>query len=94
MHFSGRTGRPYDWDFVVDGSVMITAIQGAIAVNDAEANVSFALQGLGLAQMNAGVWAVLHRRLRVAAWLGHRRSSSQPVQIRQGAICRRRSIRP
>jgi len=53
MHFSGRTGRPYDWDFVVDGSVMITAIQGAIAVNDAEANVSFALQGLGLAQAAA-----------------------------------------
>jgi LysR family transcriptional regulator for bpeEF and oprC len=53
MHFSGRTGRPYDWDFVVDGSVMITAIQGAIAVNDAEANVSFALQGLGLAQVAA-----------------------------------------
>ncbi|MYM21404.1 LysR family transcriptional regulator [Duganella sp. FT135W] len=53
MHFSGRTGRPYDWDFVVDGSVMITAIHSAIAVNDAEANVSCALQGLGLAQVAA-----------------------------------------
>ncbi|WP_308936697.1 LysR family transcriptional regulator [Duganella radicis] len=51
MHFSGRTGRPYDWDFVVDGTVVTTAVQGAIAVNDAEANVSCALQGMGLAQV-------------------------------------------
>jgi LysR family transcriptional regulator for bpeEF and oprC len=51
MHFSGRTGRPYDWDFVVNGAVVTTEIHGAIAVNDAEANVSCALQGLGLAQV-------------------------------------------
>ena len=50
LHFSGRTGRPYDWDFVVDGSVVRTDVRGAIAVNDADANVSCALQGLGLAQ--------------------------------------------
>jgi LysR family transcriptional regulator for bpeEF and oprC len=49
-HFSGRTGRPYDWDFVVDGSVVTTEIRSVIAVNDAEANVSCALQGMGLAQ--------------------------------------------
>ncbi|MHA4869021.1 LysR family transcriptional regulator [Duganella sp. PWIR1] len=51
LHFSGRTGRPYDWDFVVDGSVVSTEVQGAIAVSDAEANVSCALQGMGLAQV-------------------------------------------
>jgi LysR family transcriptional regulator for bpeEF and oprC len=51
LHFSGRTGRPYDWDFVVDGSVVTTEVQGAIAVSDAEANVSCALQGMGLAQV-------------------------------------------
>ncbi|WP_373990049.1 LysR family transcriptional regulator [Duganella sp. BuS-21] len=51
LHFSGRTGRPYDWDFVVDGSVVTTEVQGAIAVSDADANVSCALQGMGLAQV-------------------------------------------
>jgi LysR family transcriptional regulator for bpeEF and oprC len=49
-HFSGRTGRPYDWDFVVDGSVVTTEVRSAIAVNDAEANVSCGLQGVGLIQ--------------------------------------------
>jgi LysR family transcriptional regulator for bpeEF and oprC len=49
-HFSGLTGRPYDWDFVVDGSVVRLEVRAAIAVNDAEANVSCALQGLGLSQ--------------------------------------------
>lgn len=49
-HFSGLTGRPYDWDFVVDGSVVTTEVRSAIAVNDAEANVSCGLQGMGLVQ--------------------------------------------
>ena len=50
LHFSGRTGRPYDWDFVVDGRVVTTEIRSAIAVNDADANLLCALQGMGLAQ--------------------------------------------
>jgi LysR family transcriptional regulator for bpeEF and oprC len=50
-HFSGRTGRPFDWDFMVDGSVVTTEVRSAIAVNDAEASVSCALQGMGLAQV-------------------------------------------
>jgi LysR family transcriptional regulator, regulator for bpeEF and oprC len=49
-HFSGLTGRPYDWDFVVDGSVVRVEVRSAIAVNDAEANVVCALQGMGLSQ--------------------------------------------
>lgn len=50
LHFSGRTGRPYEWDFVVDGSVVNTEVRSAIAVNDAEANLACALQGMGVAQ--------------------------------------------
>lgn len=50
-HFSGRTGRPFDWDFVVDGRVVTTEVRSAIAVNDAEASVSCVLQGMGLAQI-------------------------------------------
>ncbi|TFW30637.1 LysR family transcriptional regulator [Duganella callida] len=49
-HFSGLTGRPYDWDFVVDGSVVRMELRSAITINDAEANVACALQGLGLSQ--------------------------------------------
>jgi LysR family transcriptional regulator for bpeEF and oprC len=50
-HFSGRTGRPFDWDFVVDGRVVTTEVRSAIAVNDAEASISCVLQGMGLAQV-------------------------------------------
>ena len=50
IHFSGRTGRPFDWDFVVDGVVVRRRVTGAVAVNDADAYVSCGLQGLGLIQ--------------------------------------------
>jgi LysR family transcriptional regulator for bpeEF and oprC len=49
-HFSGRTGRPFDWDFVVDGTVVTMAVRGAIAVNDPDAYIICALQGMGLIQ--------------------------------------------
>ncbi|WP_018150845.1 LysR family transcriptional regulator [Leeia oryzae] len=49
-HFSGLTGRPYDWDYMVDGSVVRVEVQSSISVNDAEANVACALQGMGLSQ--------------------------------------------
>ena len=50
MHFSGRTGRAFDWDFQLDGEVVRVPMAGPIAVNDADASVDCALQGLGLAQ--------------------------------------------
>ncbi|MDQ1923577.1 LysR family transcriptional regulator [Massilia sp. CCM 9206] len=50
VHFSARTGRPFDWDFVVGDTVTRIAISGPIAVNDAGANLICALQGLGLTQ--------------------------------------------
>ena len=53
VHFSGRTGRPFDWDFMVDGQVERRQLPGAIAVNDADAYVSCGLQGLGLIQAAA-----------------------------------------
>jgi LysR family transcriptional regulator for bpeEF and oprC len=53
VHFSGRTGRPFDWDFVVAGEVQRRQLPGAIAVNDADAYVSCGLQGLGLIQAAA-----------------------------------------
>lgn len=50
VHFSGRTGRPFDWDFMVDGAVVKAQVPGRIAVNNADANVACALQGLGITQ--------------------------------------------
>lgn len=50
VHFSGRTGRAFDWKLVVDGKPLKVDFGGSIAVDDADGNVSCALQGLGLAQ--------------------------------------------
>jgi LysR family transcriptional regulator for bpeEF and oprC len=50
MHFSGRTGRPFDWDFMRGGSVVIVEMRGAIAVTDPDAYISCALQDMGLIQ--------------------------------------------
>lgn len=50
LHFSGRTGRVFDWDFMVDGRPVVVPIRGAIAVNEPDAYISCALQGMGLIQ--------------------------------------------
>ncbi|WP_306393100.1 LysR family transcriptional regulator [Telluria beijingensis] len=51
VHFSGRTGRPFDWELQDGAGVRKVAMKGGIAVNDADANLACALQGLGLAQL-------------------------------------------
>jgi len=51
VHFSGRTGRAFDWELETEGAIEKLAINGGIAVNDADANLLCALQGLGLAQL-------------------------------------------
>jgi LysR family transcriptional regulator for bpeEF and oprC len=50
QHFSGRTGRAFDWDLCVDGAWTKVTVGGPVAVNDADANLLCALQGLGLAR--------------------------------------------
>lgn len=50
QHFSGRTGRVLEWDLLVDGSWTKVALGGPVAVNDADANLLCALQGLGIAR--------------------------------------------
>ncbi|WP_394780540.1 LysR family transcriptional regulator [Undibacterium sp.] len=56
VHFSGRTGRAFDWDFVVDGKIVKVEMGGSVSVNDADANVCCGLQGLGL--MHAAAYQV------------------------------------
>jgi LysR family transcriptional regulator for bpeEF and oprC len=53
VHFSGRTGRPFDWDFMVAGGVETAQVGGPVAIDDADANVICALQGLGITQAAA-----------------------------------------
>jgi LysR family transcriptional regulator for bpeEF and oprC len=50
MHFSGRTGRPFDWDFVIGGSVTTVELRAAITVNEPDAYILCALQDMGLIQ--------------------------------------------
>lgn len=50
LHFSGRTGRVFDWDFMTDGGVVKLPMRGAIAVTEPDAYISCALQGMGLIQ--------------------------------------------
>jgi len=51
VHFSGRTGRAFEWELAQNGAVDKVVMRGGVAVNDAEANLLCALQGLGLAQL-------------------------------------------
>jgi LysR family transcriptional regulator for bpeEF and oprC len=49
-YFSGRTRRAFAWELLVDGAWVNVDPGGPIAVNDADANLICALQGLGLAR--------------------------------------------
>lgn len=50
LHYSGRTGRPFDWAFIDGGAVRKVDMAGTLATNDAEGYVTLGLQGLGLVQ--------------------------------------------
>ncbi|RFP08350.1 MULTISPECIES: LysR family transcriptional regulator [unclassified Duganella] len=50
MHFSGRTGRPFEWDYLVGGRVFVAEPVAAIAVTDPDAYIACALQDMGLIQ--------------------------------------------
>lgn len=50
LHFSGRTGRPFDWAFIDGDAVRKIDMAGMLATNDAEGYVTLGLQGLGLIQ--------------------------------------------
>jgi LysR family transcriptional regulator for bpeEF and oprC len=50
-YFSGTTGRTIDLDFLVDGQTRHVLLRGVVAVNDGDAYIGCALQGLGLIQM-------------------------------------------
>lgn len=49
-YFANRSGRDYAWDFVVDGEVREIDMPGAVSVNDWNAHMTLARQGVGLIQ--------------------------------------------
>ncbi len=51
VHFSGRTGRAFEWEFQEADGLRKVPVKGGIAINDADANLILALQGLGLTQL-------------------------------------------
>lgn len=51
LHFSGRTRRAFDWVLRVDDSWVTVTPHGPVAVNDGDANLVLALQGVGLARV-------------------------------------------
>lgn len=81
VHFSGRTGRPFDWDWLDDGTPRKVAIGGPVAVNDADAYLSCALQGLGLAQAAAYQVRQHLAQGRLVEVLRHAVPSALPVSL-------------
>lgn len=49
-YFSGRSGRNFDWEFEIDGTVRQVKMNGRVAVNDSYAYIECALQGFGVIQ--------------------------------------------
>lgn len=49
-YFSSRTGRAYDWEFIIDGVHTAVKLKGSISVNDGDAYLACGLQGFGLIQ--------------------------------------------
>lgn len=49
-YFSQRTGRNFDWDFVVNGQSQPLKMRGSVSVNDMDAYIACALQGFGMIQ--------------------------------------------
>lgn len=81
VYFSGRTGRPLDWDFVVGKDVVKVDVRATVGVNDADANVLCGLAGCGLIQ--AGAYQVrdhlAHGRL--VEVLAQSRPAPMPVSL-------------
>ncbi|CAB3750190.1 LysR family transcriptional regulator [Paraburkholderia solisilvae] len=49
-YFSSRTGRTFDWEFLVEGKEVPVKMKGIVSVNDADAYVTCGLEGFGLIQ--------------------------------------------
>ncbi len=81
LHYSGRTGRPFPWEFLVDGAVRRVEMRGAVAINDADAYLSCGLQGLGLIQPGAYLVRGHLARGELVALLPHFPPTALPISL-------------
>ncbi|WP_186102283.1 LysR family transcriptional regulator [Burkholderia gladioli] len=80
-YLSNATGRPLDWRFRVDGEARAMTLPSRYAVNETEAYLQCALEGLGLIQISAFAAAAYLRSGRLREVLADLRCASVPVSI-------------
>ncbi|MDA0575281.1 LysR family transcriptional regulator [Burkholderia gladioli] len=80
-YLSNATGRPLDWRFRVDGEARAITLPSRYAVNETEAYLQCALEGLGLIQISAFAAAAYLRSGRLREVLADLRCASVPVSI-------------
>ncbi|WP_133646991.1 LysR family transcriptional regulator [Paraburkholderia flava] len=80
-YVTNATGRPMDWRFTVDGEDLALTMESRFAVNETEAYVQCALEGLGLIQMSEFVAAPYIETGRLKEVLSGMRRAPVPVSI-------------
>ncbi|WP_246796315.1 LysR family transcriptional regulator [Burkholderia perseverans] len=80
-YLSGATGRPMEWRFRVDGEDRALTLPARFSVNETEAYLQCALEGLGLIQLSAFAVAAYLRSGRLKEVLADARCAPVPVSI-------------
>jgi LysR family transcriptional regulator for bpeEF and oprC len=80
-YLSNATGRPLDWRFTVDGETLAMTMQSRFSVNETEAYLQCALEGLGLVQLSELVASPYLKSGRLKEVLGDARSTPVPISI-------------
>lgn len=80
-YVTNATGRPMEWRFTVDGEDLALTMESRFAVNETEAYVQCALEGLGLIQMSEFVAAPYIETGRLKEVLSGMRRAPVPVSI-------------
>ncbi|MFM0740947.1 LysR family transcriptional regulator [Paraburkholderia xenovorans] len=80
-YLSNGTGRPLDWRFRVDGENLVRPMQSRFAVNETEAYLQCALEGLGLIQLSEFVASPYLKTGRLREVLAEARSAPIPISI-------------
>ena len=80
-YFSSRSGKTFDWVFAKDAQRIQTPLQGPIALDDANAYLSAAEAGLGIAQVPAFVLKEAIERGTLELVLGEWISEPMPLHV-------------
>lgn len=78
---SGRTGRPVDWRFLVDGEERLTRVSGNLSVNDIDSYVTCGLEGLGLIRIADFIARTYLRDGRLVSVLNAYQAPEVPLSI-------------